>query len=428
MVPPFFVDRQAGVGMTAFTTTAARQRFEALATRAEAEVAANPSRYKRRLGALVAVGYIVIFFLLAVLVGLLGGTLYAALWGSAVLVFLVKSKLIVAIVMPIWVLARSLFSSIKAPDGMALSRKEFPDLWREIDAIRASIGKSTVHSVVLVPDMNAAISQTPRLGIFGPYKTTLILGLELLMSLSPEQARAVLAHELGHLSGKDGRFGNWIYRKRLTWARIQESIETRRSVSNAPIRRFMSWYVPKLAGYSFALARQQEYDADAFASRLTSPNDMASALVWTSSRGQITRDQFWKPLIEGANRQPEPDAQVYSRLLEHLKSPPDVLLANEKIAVAMRHRTDYADTHPALKDRLAALKVLPQALTPSLITAAEIWLGSSLKKVLSDFDQTWLRENGPGWAARHKFAVAATVHLDMLNRKPVDQLSQFELW
>jgi Zn-dependent protease with chaperone function len=414
--------------MASLTTTEARQQFEALVKRAEAEVAANPGRYKRRLAALVALGYLVIFLMLAVLVGLLGGTLFAAFWGSAVLVFLVKSKLIFAIVMPIWVLGRSLFSRIKAPDGRPLDRKDFPELWRDIDELRAHVGKPTLHRVVLVPEMNAAVSQTPRLGIFGPYKTTLILGLELLMSLSREQARAVLAHEFGHLSGQDGRFANWIYRKRLTWSRIQASFESQRGFSNAPIRRFMSWYVPKLAGYSFALARQQEYDADAVASRLTSPAQMSSALVWTSSRSQITSETFWKPLIQRANSQPEPEGHVYSKLMEHLKGSPDANVANEKIAEAMRQRTDYADTHPALKDRLAALKAPPQALTVAPVTAAEAWLGANLQKVVGEFDQTWMQSNEPEWAARHKFAQAAMDHLNELAHKPTEQLSQAEAW
>jgi Zn-dependent protease with chaperone function len=401
--------------MTTAATT--RQQFEALVRRAEQEIVKSPQRYKLRLTALVALGYVVIFALLILLVGLLGGSIYAATAGTAMLLILIKSKVFFLIIVPIWVLFRSLFTRIREPDGLTLSRQEFPAVWAEIDSLRAKVDGLPIHRVVLVPEINAAVTQTPRLGIFGPSKNTLVLGLELLMSLSPTQARAVLAHEFGHLSGQHGRFGTWIYRKRLTWARIHMAFEDQPTFGTGLIRRFIRWYVPKLAGYSFVLARQQEYEADAVAGRLTSPQDIAAALVVTGSRAQITAETFWKPLIRTANVQPEPESHVYAQLLQHLKVPPDASVAHEKITQAMRRTTDYADTHPALKDRLAALAMPPLWQDAGPVMAAEAWLGSKLDTMIAACNRTWLASNGTEWQARYKFAQAAGAHLLELDQK-----------
>lgn len=410
------------------STTTLRQRFEELVRTAESEVAENPRRYKLRLALLAALGYGVIFALLTVFILILGGTIGLAMTSSAFLVLLFKKKLIVLVVVPIWVLARSLFVRVKAPEGYALPRKEFPGLWREIDGLRRKLGALPIHNVVLTPEMNAAVTQTPRLGLFGPYKNTLILGLELLMSLTPEQARAVLAHEFGHLSGSHGRFGNWIYRKRLTWARIQAAFDEQSTMGTGPIKRFMHWYVPRLAGYSFALARQQEYEADMVASRLTSPADMASALALCGTRDAITRETFWKPLLQRATTDPAPETQTFSRLYQHLKSAPvDRVLAGEKIAAAMRAKTGLADTHPSLRDRLAAIGAEPAIISHQFM-AAEAWLGPKLQKVLSDFDADWLQRNGEGWANRHSYAQAAIARLKELSAKSARELTQQEAW
>jgi Zn-dependent protease with chaperone function len=399
------------------TAATSRQQFEALVQQAEQEIAKAPQRYKLRLTALVALGYVVIFALLILLVGLLGGTIYAAMTGTAMLLILIKSKVFFLIIVPIWVLFRSLFTRIREPEGLTLPRKEYPGVWAEIDSLRAKVNGLRIHRVVLVPEINAAVTQTPRLGIFGPSKNTLVLGLELLMSLSPAQARAVLAHEFGHLSGQHGRFGTWIYRKRLTWARIHMSFEEQPTFGTGLIRRFIRWYVPKLAGYSFVLARQQEYEADAVAGRLTSPQDIAAALVLTGSRAQITAETFWKPLIRMANVQPEPESNVYARLLQHLKAPPDASVAHEKITQAMHRKTDYSDTHPALKDRLAALAMPPLWQDAGPIMAADAWLGGKLDTVIAACNRTWLASNGAQWQARHKFAQAASAHLAELDQK-----------
>ena len=82
-----------------------------------------------------------------------------------------------------------------------------------------------VHEVLLTHDFNAAIAQVPRLGLFGFHKNYLILGLPLMMALSLDQFRAVLAHEFGHLSGAHGRFGSWIYRIRRSWYQLMANLE-----------------------------------------------------------------------------------------------------------------------------------------------------------------------------------------------------------
>jgi Zn-dependent protease with chaperone function len=410
------------------STTTLRQRFEELVRTAEAEVAENPRRYKLRLAMLAALGYGVIFALLTVLILILGGTIGLAMTSSAFLVLLFKKKLIVLVVVPIWVLARSLFVRVRAPEGYTLARKDYPVLWREIDGLRRKLGALPIHNVVLTPEMNAAVTQTPRLGLFGPYKNTLILGLELLMSLTPEQARAVLAHEFGHLSGSHGRFGNWIYRKRLTWARIQAAFDEQTAMGTGPIKRFMHWYVPRLAGYSFALARQQEYEADRVASQLTSPADMASALALCGTRDAITRETFWKPLLQRAIAEAAPETQTFSRLYHHIKSVPvDRVLVGDKVAAAMRVKTGLADTHPSLRDRLAAIGAEPVIVAHQLM-AAEAWLGPKLGKVLHDFDADWLQRNREGWANRHSYAQAGIAALKELSARSANELTQQEAW
>lgn len=410
------------------STTSLRHEFEALIRKAEAEVAANPAAYRRKLALLAALGYAVIFGLLALLIVLLGGSIAAAMMSSAFLILLFKKKLIVLIVVPIWVLGRSLFVRVRAPDGFRLERKNHPQLWKEIDGLRSKLGALPIHNVILTPEMNAAVTQTPRFGIFGPYKNTLVLGLELLMSISPEQARAVLAHEFGHLSGQHGRFGTWIYRKRLTWARIGEAFNQNPAFGTGPLTRFMNWYVPRLAGYSFALARQQEYEADAEAARLTSSQHLATALVLVNARAPITIEAFWKKHWERAHAVPEPEAHTYSRLFHYLKTAPlDRGMAINKLNEALRNKTDYADTHPSLRDRLSALGESP-TFSFGQTTAAEAWLGKKLQAILTEFDKTWLDQNSENWVNRHNYAKAALARLDELMRRNETELDKDEAW
>ncbi|HSO07159.1 MAG TPA: M48 family metallopeptidase, partial [Pelomicrobium sp.] len=200
--------------MSAQTTTERRLRFERLVEDAEAMVSANLASYKLRVALFALLGYAILFGIAAGIALLIGGAAWGAVASTAFLVLLLKKKLIIPLLVMLWVLVRSLWVKIEAPDGYRLTPKDHPELFAEIENLRRRLGVPRIHRVVLTEEFNAAMSQTPRLGVLGWQRNTLVLGLQLLMSLSPEQARAVVAHEFGHLSGNHSRFNGWIYRLR----------------------------------------------------------------------------------------------------------------------------------------------------------------------------------------------------------------------
>ncbi len=99
-----------------------------------------------------------------------------------------------------------------------------------------------------------------------------------MQSLSPEEFQAVVAHEFGHLSGAHSRFGAWIYRLRTGWARLSDALRTHNHWSAALFTRFFNWYAPLFSAYSFAQARQQEYEADRMSVEAMGREATASAL------------------------------------------------------------------------------------------------------------------------------------------------------
>jgi hypothetical protein len=69
-----------------------------------------------------------------------------------------------------------------------------------------------VDDVIIVDDLNAAVQQRPKWGLFGPSTHSLLRGAPLLPMMSADEVRAVIAHEFGHLSYAHGRMGASVYR------------------------------------------------------------------------------------------------------------------------------------------------------------------------------------------------------------------------
>src|SRR6185436_16016968 len=104
-----------------------------------------------------------------------------------------------------------------------------------------------------------------RFGMFGWRTNYLVVGLPLLKAIGPDEFRAVLAHEFGHLSGRHGKFSGWIYRQRESWIQILTRVHQERHYASFIFEWFLKWYAPYFNAYSFVLARAQEYEADSFA-------------------------------------------------------------------------------------------------------------------------------------------------------------------
>ena len=410
------------------TTTEYREQFEMLVEQAETHIKEKPNAYKRKLKYLALLGYSIIFILLFLLISIVAGTSWAAISSSAFLLLLLKKKLIIVVLGVTWVLFRSLFVKIVEPEGLELKRDEYPELWSELDALQQTLKTPPIHRVVIVPEMNAAIAQTPRFGIIGPYKNTLVLGLELLISLSPDQAKAVLAHEFAHLSGNHSKFSAWIYRVRLTWLRIEQAFEHSSAWGIGLIQKIVQWYTPLFSGYSFVLARDNEYEADAVSGKLTSNHTAASALVALNIYGDLTAEHFWKPLYDKSYHEPQPANDVYTQLDNFiLDSTLSEDIVKRYVGNALKVKTDYADTHPALLDRLKALKS-PGKIGQLTDNAAQIWLGKNHKKIITHFNEEWTHSNHQRWQEFYQEAEKARKEIQRILEKPEQSIDKSDMW
>lgn len=403
--------------------------LRALVEKAEAELANNQSRYRTHLLWYSLLGYVAIFGLLALLAFLVAGTVGLAVYSTAFLLLLLKKKLIIPVLVLGWVLLKALWVKFEPPTGFHLTRAHAPALFAELEELRLKLKTPPIHQVILTPVLNAAIAQTPRLGIFGWPTNTLILGLELLLVLSPAEARAVVAHELGHLSGNHSRFAAWVYRSRLSWERIMNSINMRGGLGAGMLRKFFNWYAPRFAAYSFALARLNEYEADAISAELTSRQTATNALVNTFALAPYLENSYWERYYESAEHHPVPQHPPYIGLTQFIStSPPASAALQSRISEALEWKTSYDDTHPSLADRIKALGGIAEPSLRSGPCAAEEWLGASFQKIVEHFDREWMAHNETRWKEHYDAIQADKAELARVRAIPAEQRDKEQAW
>jgi hypothetical protein len=142
------------------------------------------------------------------------------------------------------------------PKGETVNAGEAPELFAMLRQLQQRLQTPAIHAVLLTTDFNAAVSQVPRLGIFGWHRNYLLLGLPLMKGLTVEQFQADLGHEQGHLSRGHARVANWIYRMRMIWTQLESAFERKNHWGSGLILRFFKWYIPYFNAISFPFARQ----------------------------------------------------------------------------------------------------------------------------------------------------------------------------
>lgn len=371
-------------------------QFEALVGRLDAEARRNPAGYRRWVVLLALAGYTYIaLVILAALVPLI-----LSIWAIATL-GAIALKLILIFSGFIWLVLRSLWVRIEPPQGRRLLPEEAPELFALIEDLRRQLKSVPVHRVLVTEELNASVAQTPRLGLFGWHRNTLLLGLPLMKALSREQFAAVLAHEFGHLAGGHGRLGNWIYRLRAGWSRLAEVLRERAPTGGFLFKPFFAWFVPYFSATSFPLARTNEYDADATAARLTSPAAAAAALTGLSVVGTFLEARFWPGLHRQADDLPHPAFTPFAAMGEAMRGDIDPASLHDWLEQALARPTSLDNTHPSLSDRLRALGEAPRLELPDRSQAADTLLGPALPAVTAEFDERWQRLILPSWERRH---------------------------
>jgi len=375
-----------------------RNAFDSLIERLDREFKANPKYYLIRLFLFAALGYLYLFAVL---------TLAAALLALLVWLLIQPKGSKTAVGQGIFwigglafIILRSLWVSLPPPVGYRLCREEAEQLFDTINELKRALKGPKIHHIIIDHQINASVYQRPRLGVFGWYENYLVIGFPLMLMLTPNQLKAVLAHEMGHLSKAHGLFSVWMYRVTTTWHQLNQNIASQEKAFTFLFRRFFEWYVPRFEAYSFVLVRDHEKIADAYSARYAQEKEAAGAFINMQAIAPFVMDVFYENIYNLDKKMPEPPADFYDRMMEAIKSeitPEQAKTALEK-AKARKPSTD--DPHPSFSERIAALKQQVSYEGVPQETSAAYYFGNNFGTIKESMSGDWKRAMAREWAAR----------------------------
>jgi hypothetical protein len=310
-----------------------------------------------------------------------------------------------------------LHDEVSSPEGHLVSPDEAPALRTLLENLRRDLQCRSFDQVRITLNLNASVREIPRLGFLGWPRTILEIGLPLAQAMSPEELKAILAHEFVHLSGRHGRSFSRIYRLNRTWGNLFERMQRPASdsftrMSRSAIRRFVDWYWPRLHARALVLSRAHELQADRDAARIAGAAAMAHSLWRLEGLGPWLSERFWPDVLARAAEWPEPPLDIANLLRAAIETRPEPEVAALWTERGLIRATLHDETHPALLDRVRPLGVTAEDLrnigfpTAAQPSAALVLLGDVVATVERELSEKWYKENLGSWRDRHRRALA----------------------
>ena len=297
----------------------------------------------------------------------------------------------------------------KAP-GPELDREHHPLLFAELEKIAASLNEPMPREVYLIGDVNAWVADRGGMLGFGS-RRVMGLGLPLLSILTVSQFRAVLAHEFAHYYGGDTSLGPWVYKTKMAMIRTFQTMGSLGqlvryavlAIMHLIVSTILKWYFIVFLRAINLVSRRQEFRADELACLVAGPKPLIDGLRTIHAAGPAWQP-YWNTEVSPilSNGRMPPLGEGFARFLA---APVIATQVEKNVQKELKGgKASPYDTHPPLRERIAAAEQLPTSNLPedarpasSLLTSPETLELNFLRAANPDLPTDHLR--GVAWEA-----------------------------
>ncbi|MFC9288749.1 M48 family metalloprotease [Streptomyces sp. NPDC057052] len=243
--------------------------------------------------------------------------------------------------------------------AIAVVPDEQPELWALVRAAAEATGERPPEELYLEARVNAAVAEESRLLGLLPGRRRMYVGLPLLVGMTVQQLRGVLAHEFGHYANLDTQLGGVIMRGRAAVLHTVDVFGRSDTWFHRAVGMLYINYAHLYLRTSQAVGREQELAADRTAARHAGRDATAAALRALPVLGAAYEHYLtaYAGMGEPVGVLPQP-GEVYGgfRRMIGARSPHDI---TELSAGHRSPRPHKYDSHPPIAERVALIEAMP---------------------------------------------------------------------
>ena len=276
---------------------------------------------------------------------------------------------------------------LTAMPGLKIKRKSAGRLFQLLDEIQAEYPQPKLHQIIVTEHHELKLIKIPHFGIPIFTHNTLVIGLPLMLTLSPKQFKCLLTREIIQYSKNRHRFANWLNQLRESWERYRIVLKQRACIGHQVLYGFFTLYSPLYNAISLPARMTDELTADRNTLDLINSDELLSAFQAKLIARLYIERRFW-PEINNSNCTVRPFSWLHRTAKAALsRNNSETWLQQQNL------KTDGED-YPTLQQRMENLGSSSIKLPPDLAqTAAEHYFQNHLVKIINMSDNNWLEKH-----------------------------------
>jgi|GEM_PF-4360219 len=240
--------------------------------------------------------------------------------------------------------------------GLAVSETDLPELHAMVHEVSERLGVKPAPAI-LITDKSDVLTQVRPRNKGGYRINELVIGVPSLLSLGPEELRAILAVTIADL--KTG--GSDIFRRAQRLddqiAMLLPHLQGTTSGWHRLLLPLVLWYRTNLRPVSAALTRGLVYEADLVALQAVSKTTLANALLRTSITEIALKHGYFADRNQKVERNEWSSHDAFLKLLTAADETRSADLGEARLRFVATARAATTDTHPRMADRMDALGI-----------------------------------------------------------------------
>ncbi|MDH5570746.1 MAG: hypothetical protein OEY89_03210 [Gammaproteobacteria bacterium] len=288
------------------------------------------------------------------------------------------------------------------PVGRLSNHKEFPELFKLVNSICDEYGYTELDHIKISRRFEIATIKTPRNGFLTRFNNTLVIGLPLMQSITQNQLKLAISHEIFKLSGYLKRSTSFIYYTHENWQQLNTANQLNTRHTKTLPGFFMTWYALSYDFLSRPARRHENLNADSHIHASTHDHSFSKLLLTLLISRNYLQQIFWPQLYSNAYMHATPPYLPYSSIESHLQQNLDKSQSRNWINIALRaHEEDTA--LPSLKTRLINLSCDEIKVPPEVKhSSAAALINSKLNEITQTMDSLWLNRHQEEWETKYK--------------------------
>ncbi|MDT8453528.1 MAG: hypothetical protein RQ936_12560 [Gammaproteobacteria bacterium] len=289
---------------------------------------------------------------------------------------------------------RSLQIKATPPVGLTLAKDKVPDIFRLTQHFQSHFKRPTIHRVVITPNYEVDIVKVPKWALPVWSTNALIIGLPVLLCLSPKQFECLLASRIGQFSKRHNLITNWLYQLRAIWKQYAIAYGKLKYPDSYLLKWFYAAYASFYNSVSVHTARRDKLYADSYAMELFTHEDVREMITAEMTYQLYLQKRFWPVINKMASAETKTPLTPYRNIASSIHTNVEDKKLTSLMHVALKSEPARKSPMPSLKQRLKNIgHDTPYMTEITEEAAANKYLGTSVNNVIKLIDMLWAKDN-----------------------------------